>query len=384
MNKSVQLLTLPLLSTLLFACAPPLVTETCSVEISTANSNSTITSATTWVNSGSGCDYLVKNDVSLGAVLTIEPGTVIQFEAGVRVRVSGGGTIVAVGSSGNRIVFRGKEQTKGYWRGLFFSVSGTNNVISFTTVRDAGSSATQQGAIEAVASRLTLSDSVVTNNALNGLFADGQTTDLTGFARNTFSANNLSGLRIQPKQLKYLDAASDYQGGNQPNARLWVSVDGGTLPTGDITSMIATRYRITDLLATGGSLTISAGAILEFEAAASFEINSAGTLTAVGTSASRIQIKGSTETAGFWRGLDIKSNTANRLEFVDLRHAGFAVDPQGAARIRANSTLTIKNSDFSNNAQWGIYRASSGTSTLNDDGSSTFSANALGNIGVGP
>ena len=380
MNKSVQLLALPLMSALLFACAPPLVADTCSVEISTANSNSTITTATNWLNSSSSCDYLVKNDVSLGAVLTIAPGTVIQFEAGVRVRISGG-TIVAVGSSGNQIVFRGKEQTKGYWRGLYFGASSTNNIMSFTTVRDAGSSTTQQGAIEAVASRLTLTDSLLTNNAFNGLFADGQTTDLSGFARNTFSANNLSGLRIQPRQLKYLDAASDYTGGNLPNTQPWVSLDSGTLPTGDSTTMIATRYRITDLLATGGSLTITAGAILEFEAAAAFDILTAGTLTAVGTATSRIQIKGSSATAGFWRGLDIASNTANRLEFSDLRHAGFSATFLGAARIGASSTLTIKNSDFSANSRWGIFRLSATTSTLNDDSTSTFSANALGNIG---
>ena len=149
MNKSVSLLVVPFLATFLFACpvTPALPSDTCAVVISSANQNTSISNATTWTNSSSACDYLVKNDVRADlAVLTIEPGTVIEFEAGVQFHV--GGTIIANGSSSNRIVFRGAAETSGFWRGIKFETSNTSNQMSFVTVKDAGSSTTQQAAIE--------------------------------------------------------------------------------------------------------------------------------------------------------------------------------------------------------------------------------------------
>ena len=380
MNKSVSLLAVPFLATFLFACpvTPTPPSDTCAVVISSANQNTSISSATTWTNSSSACDYLVKNDFRADlAVLTIEAGTVIEFEAGVQLHI--GGTIIANGSSSNRIVFRGAAETSGFWRGIKFQTSNTSNQMSFVTVKDAGSSTTQQAAIELFGSRLTLTDSLITNNKYNGLLGS-QTTDLSGFARNTFTGNGLSGLQITPHQLKQLDDATNYNGDKQqPNTQPWISLTTGTLLGGDITSMVATRYRIINSFLTDGTLNIAPGTILEFNEGAFLQIGIGATLNAVGTSTNRIQFVGANGVSGFWRGIDILSNKVNHLEYSDVKFAGSSTNYQGAVRLFNGAALTISHSDFSTNKYFGIFRFNTNT-ILNDDLTSTFSANGSGDI----
>ena len=65
-------------------------------------------------------DYVVEDWVSIDAVLTIEPGVVMEFGAnsGLVVGEFGGGAISAKGISGNPITFTGETKTKGFWGGI--------------------------------------------------------------------------------------------------------------------------------------------------------------------------------------------------------------------------------------------------------------------------
>ena len=114
---SYKLFTLPILLVLI-ACGgsssqnPPSGNGQCATVIS-----EDINIATTLKNSSAACDYYFqrrpgRNDTLLGTLevrsnLTIEPGTVIQFDQDLRLSIEVGGSITAVGTPGARIRLEG-------------------------------------------------------------------------------------------------------------------------------------------------------------------------------------------------------------------------------------------------------------------------------------
>ena len=71
--------------------------------------------------------------------LTVEPGVRFEFEANSGLRFPETGRLTANGTASDKIVFTGRVQTKGFWRGLAFRSPG--NTLSNVTVSEAGSDA---------------------------------------------------------------------------------------------------------------------------------------------------------------------------------------------------------------------------------------------------
>jgi hypothetical protein len=121
-----RLLKIIVLGLLLTACATsgsqntPNTSGDCAVTVSEA-----ISILTTWQNSSATCDYFVQGDergqLKINAALTIDAGTVVQFEKDVRVLVGDGGSIIAVGTPEARIRLEGSSQAQGYWQGICFN-----------------------------------------------------------------------------------------------------------------------------------------------------------------------------------------------------------------------------------------------------------------------
>ncbi|MEJ2049278.1 MAG: PKD domain-containing protein, partial [Calditrichota bacterium] len=62
-------------------------------------------------------DYVVTDVANVNAVLTIEPGVTVEFGAGARMDVESGGTLIAVGTETDSIIFTGANKTAGAWDG---------------------------------------------------------------------------------------------------------------------------------------------------------------------------------------------------------------------------------------------------------------------------
>ena len=373
-----MILAVPALVLSLLACTPtPVVLDTCTTEISSANSNNIISSNTTWVNSASSCDYLIKNsvEVSAAATLTIAAGTTIQFETGTRMQLLG--ILIANGSSNARITLRGATQNAGFWNGIRLFNAGSNQ-MAFVNISD-----TAVAAIFVRNTKLALSDSRISNNSGYGLEIDSQSADLTGFARNVFSGTVLSGVKLSLKNIKYLDSATDYHGtgaGNTPNGKSSIEISNGLLESPETATLKAQKYLIADSLNIDAALTIEPGAVLEFASGNGIYINSPqGSLSAIGSSSQRIGFRGVTPNAGTWIGMVIGSQSMiNRLEFVDIMHTGSASGVVGALYLNGGKMI-IKDSSFSNNSYYGINRGFD-PSALTDLGGNTFANNSLGNF----
>ncbi len=137
------------------------------------------------------------------AVITIEPGTTLEFDRGAGLRVNGGALSV-VGTSDDRIVFTSASGNPDDWRGLGIASSSDENVLDFVTMEKAGRT---WGAInDSNRTNLYVAEFAkvaVTNSAFNdsggwGIYVDddGEVTDADGDAidpttegGNTFSGN---------------------------------------------------------------------------------------------------------------------------------------------------------------------------------------------------
>ncbi len=82
----------------------------------------------------------------LKATLTIQPGTVLEFETGASLTTLGNlfettGALNAVGTAANHIVFRGVQRAKGAWKGIAFCTPNPSNNLIYCDVSDGGSDA---------------------------------------------------------------------------------------------------------------------------------------------------------------------------------------------------------------------------------------------------
>ena len=71
------------------------------------------------------------------AVITIEPGTILEFDSSAGMRVNSG-ALSAVGTSADRIVFTSASGNPDDWRGLGIASNSDDNALDFVTMENAG------------------------------------------------------------------------------------------------------------------------------------------------------------------------------------------------------------------------------------------------------
>jgi hypothetical protein len=135
------------------------------------------------------------------ATVTIEPGTTLQFDSSSGLRVSAG-SLVAVGTPGERITFTSASGNPDGWRGVAVSSSSAENRIQHATLANAGVRNTAlngfNGGNLVVLSGgvVAVTDSAFNNSSRAGIYTRGTITDQTGTTidpltqgNNSFSGN---------------------------------------------------------------------------------------------------------------------------------------------------------------------------------------------------
>ena len=84
--------------------------------------------------------YHVPLVVDVKAALTLDPGCVLQFGQNSGLKVEGDGRLTAIGTEMEPIELRGLEDRRGFWRGVFFNNSRSDqNQLSYITLSGGGS-----------------------------------------------------------------------------------------------------------------------------------------------------------------------------------------------------------------------------------------------------
>ena len=82
--------------------------------------------------------YRFEGGVEVGAALTIEAGAQLQFRDETTLSVNSKGSLTAIGSDKDPVVFTGSDETANYWKGISFNSSSSSNVLRHVEVRFGG------------------------------------------------------------------------------------------------------------------------------------------------------------------------------------------------------------------------------------------------------
>jgi hypothetical protein len=326
-------------------------------------------------------DYRVTESIRVRAKLVIEPGVVIEFDADKKLEVFTEGSLTAIGEADKKILFAGKERTKGYWQGILVHSNSLLNRVEYVTVSDAGSNVlpgmpTNIKANVAIAGSgfsggsLQVINSTFANGSGYGLYVQGLAT-LPEFSGNIFTHNAGNAMYLPAAQLHTLDDLSHFlsngyngveTGGNVQREEnvIWKKFLDGS------------RYLISSDLTILSGVNVLPGSYFELAQGVTIEVKENGFFNASGAAGNKIIFTSKTPAQNqYWTGILYRSTSElNKLDYVDILHAGFEPLPVFTA-LKANVAITgtgkasITNSTIGNGLGWGI--AAEAGSQLNEN-----------------
>jgi len=363
----------------------------------------TLSANRTLVNTPSRCDYLIQRPGNPAnspvlqideATLTIQPGVVVRLAAGLRIRVLDGGAIRAVGNQNNRIRFESAGTARGSSDGIFFAAGSLASTFEFVDFINLGSDSTNSNNPDAILDGSKAAAGVslryVSFNRSSHHGADFTDLNINSFLNNGFYNNNGYPMEIGANQIQKLDRSSRYQQASQPNSLPLISVHGVFEPANTQASWknLNAPYRVfvSINIEEGGHITIEPGTQFVMDQRASIDVESGGSLRAVGTAANPIRFYGLQSTPGFWQNIRFSSNAAdtrNRLEHIEVSYGGGGSIFEGAINLARNSDAIITNSTIRNSSSSGVcIDPGSGANANQILTQNTYASNAGGNVVV--
>ncbi len=325
--------------------------------------NSDITSDTTW---HSDSLYLVTSSIDIEADLTIEPGTRIEVEDGVRIQVVSGGSLVADGTAEDEIVFTGTQETPGWWESLTFrSSEHPNNLLNHVIIEYAGSGSPRgtEDANLVVGRSNRNADVTVTNTTLRhsgeyGMYLHSAS-DLSEFSNNTITNNENAPVRAGAHHVDLFDATTSYSGNDNDVFRVF-SRDFSSDATWE---KLDVPYLLSSESTVEGMLTIEAGTELQFDNDARLQFSNGGGLSAEGTEDEKIVFTGTQQTPGWWQGVFFRDSNRvdNAIDHAIFEYAGGdsqrGTEPANVivGRSNRNAQVSITNTESRHSDGYGIY-----------------------------
>ncbi|MCE5324772.1 right-handed parallel beta-helix repeat-containing protein [bacterium] len=122
--------------------------------------------------------YGVQNDATQPCILTIGPGTTVEFNSGCYIvlgRIFYGpwyGALVCAGTNNEHIVLTGATETPGSWNGIYFKdqTDDADSVLEYTEIRYAGTSYSAN--IRCQAASPTITNCVLTDSSAWAIYCD--------------------------------------------------------------------------------------------------------------------------------------------------------------------------------------------------------------------
>jgi hypothetical protein len=334
---------------------------------------------------------------TVSAALTIAPGTEFRFPSGGALDVNGSanGSMSAVGTVDQPILFTGVSKTPGSWSGVDFRyTNNSNNVLDYVTIEYGGDSAISANltttANSSSITRLAISNTTLRNGLGYGLSIDPYTNlGVNGLSNVVITGNGEYPVDIPANLIGYLDPNSDYTGNgiNNDKDEIHVTTSSSTINTDQIWPALNVPYLMGSANYTvSAALTIAPGTEFRFPSGGALDVNGSanGSMSAVGTVDQPILFTSVNQTPGDWSGIDFRytSSINNVLDYVIVEFGGGGVTSGGDLTLTSNTssptTVTVTNSAFNNSSGYGIVLSSSGSTLTSSN--NTFSSNVSGDI----
>lgn len=339
--------------------------------------------------------YLVGPDAIevLGVNMTIDPGSILEFESGGELRLADNGGLIADGNDNEPILFTGTHEQAGWWNGIYFEEPNpAGNRLNHVTVEyGGGTEYRNSGSGNIVIGRQFREDASVeiTNSTIrysdsNGIWVRSNG-ELPGFENNSIENNDDAPVSIASNRVHNLDAGSTYSG----DSDTYVYVRGGSdIEDEDVTwEALNVPYRVNSstIEVLGVGLTIEPGTTLEFESGGQLRLDEHGGLIADGTDNEPIIFTATNEQAGWWDGIYLEESSfaGNVLNYVTVEYAGGTeYNNSGSGNVvvgrlfRDDSNIDITNSTLRNSDSYGLWVHDNGN--VNEDACevNTFESNS--------
>lgn len=304
-------------------------------------------------NRSAGVDYIIVDCVaSVEVDLVIEPGVEIEFSDGTGLHVRQQGSINALGSESEPIVFTGVTKEQGSWKGIITSSQKVKNRFEYVTMEYAGDGGLTSNSEPA--SLILLGDSyfrlnnVTIMNGLNyGVAAQGLNYNVE--INNCHITNCNIPIYAEGNVVSFI-SGGDFSGNTIDVIRLSTANINGTNHTW---KDLGVPYRnANDLTIDGGAkLTIDPGVVIEFEDTKGIVLDkmfdTGSALIAIGTPSNPITFTGVTKVPGAWKAISIRRSTSvqNKIDNVLIEYAGGA-GAGGAVEMWVDPVLTVTNTIF--------------------------------------
>jgi hypothetical protein len=328
--------------------------------------------------------YLWVNSVmDVTAALTIDSGVEIAFKENTGIGVYDAGSLAVDGASGQPVVFRGTEASRGWWRGVHVETDDPGNRLSFLWMRNAGSNyvycCNEAASLFFKSGRMPVKDTVVVDGAGYGIYA-GDAFSFGGFERNTITRHTEAPLSLAVELVDELDGTASAIFDNDVEHILIRDSRADkpiTWPKADVPYFVEDGA-VLDLTA---PMNILAGTEIVFGANSGLGVYDSGTFSVAGTSGEKVIFRGMLNAQGYWRGIHSETNSpANVITHAEIRNAGsdyvYCCNPVGSIFV-PNGQMTVENSAITDSGGCGFAYDSAATVT---ESSNTFSNNALGNV----
>ena len=365
---------------------------------------SPITTNTTLKDLGIAVDYYFNGTNSLtvqdNAMLTIEPGVTIQFRNGGALYMWTGTTLNAVGIAAKPIQFIGPTDNAGSWKGIEINAENTHT-LSYVQILNAGASSYANSALCVDDGKVAMTNCLIKNSLLYGInFGSGSGNYRSEFTQ--FSNNTITGCGKAPigtisygncSSLRNIDNTNTFTG----NGNEYIYVPNQGYMVGDFTLHSLNGYpwyfENGIWFDSNQNITIEAGATILMGADTYIDTQDGSSHFIVnGTADKHITIKGFKDGAGYWRDIEIYSQTpGSKLNYCDISGGGGSYNKcllyvNSGAGAGGDAYLEINNTKLSNSLHYGMnlnaYNAAWVTCliTSSNSASVTFSNCPDGNI----
>ncbi|WP_417196064.1 hypothetical protein [Bizionia sp.] len=297
-------------------------------------------------NRNNGVDYIINCTYPVNGDLIIDPGVTIQFGTDATIRVYNSGSIQALGTAQNKVVFTGEDKVPGSWKGLYIISSDVKNKIEYATIEYAGAVGDDGAILLWSDTHLKMNNTNITNSQTYGLHANTNNNELL-LENNTITAC---------KAPMYLDASyvsaisnGSYTGNNTDA----IIVDRGFIDEDHTWTKLNVPYHFpngVDVIA-GGNLTVMPGVIMKFGQDSRLFINEGASgpkpsIIAVGTAAEPIVFTSIDNVMSAWRGIYFDSpNALNEIGFATIENASNP-DQEGAIETWYGTVLNVHDVSF--------------------------------------
>ena len=315
-------------------------------------------------------DYRVTTSISTTAVLTVEPGVVVEFVEDAFLTVeSGGGALIANGEESNKIIFTTANLDGGIrWGGIYFASQDSRNALNNVVVSYGGNSNMGRFAdfIDVPANiglgegaKLTVTNTEVSYSGGYGLYV--RYGEFIEFSGNAFSENVLTGIGLAITEASVIDNATTFTNNTAGD----VEIFGSTVSENITVEALSGDgyYYVSGSLTLAADVNITAGVEFRMAEDAFITVTDDGALIVEGTEADRV-ILTAQDADNPWGGIKMASTDAkNKIDFATVSRAGgteigeFAdfVDVPATIGLYGDARLSLTNTTISDGEGYGLY-----------------------------